>query len=86
MPRSFAESLLDPVPSPPEYPPGGFIWSSSPAVDRKTGTILGYEGAMSGCRRILWGDGSLSSEGLLYLRAHYRDVATEEAWSRLEDF
>lgn len=83
MPRSALESLLDPIPSPPEYPPGGFIWSESPAVDRKRGTVLGYE-EQYGFRRILWSDGSLSSEGLLYLRAHYHDVASEEYWIEVE--
>lgn len=76
MASPFLERFLAPYqPPPPEYPPGCMISSSSPAVDRKIGTVLRRSGLGCDFREILWSNGTLSVEGLLYLRAYYRDVS-----------
>jgi len=59
----------------PEYPVGCMIVSDSPDVDRHLGIVLATVTSAWEFRRILWLDGRVSLEGVIYLGTFYRPVS-----------
>ena len=59
----------------PEYPVGCMIVSDSPDVDRHVGVVLGIVSGAWEYREVLWLDGRVVLEGVIYLGTFYRPVA-----------
>ena len=60
----------------PEYPVGCMIVSDSSYVSRRIGIVLAAGESSWEFRRILWWNGSVSLEGVVYLGAFYRAVSS----------
>jgi hypothetical protein len=59
----------------PEYPVGCMIVSDSPDVDREIGVVLETVVGAWEYRQVLWLDGRVSLEGIIYLGTFYRAVS-----------
>lgn len=59
----------------PEYPVGCMIVSESPDVDRSVGIVIASVKSNWEYRQVLWLDGRVSLEGIIYLGTFYRAVS-----------
>lgn len=62
------------VPGDVSYPVGCLVYSSSPDVDRRMGVVLACVTSQWEFRRILWTDGRVTLEGVIYLGTFYEVV------------
>lgn len=59
----------------PEYPVGCMIVSEDPYVEQQMGVVLGAFTGKWEYREILWLDGRVTTEGVIYLGTFYRPIS-----------